>query len=85
MKKNKLFTKEDVRFFLDCTNVTNWNKNSGQNLNSKNNIKIIKQNNQYKFESENELISLSLKPKTLLDCINTFHKIIFQELIKTKA
>ena len=69
----------DLECYLNCIKAKKWDTNSGKNRIDNRNLKVIKEEGSYKFLGKNEILPLMLDPETLLDCINSFHKIIFQE------
>ena len=75
----------DLECYLNCVKTKKWDNNGGKNRKENRHFKILKENNTYKFIGNNEITPLMLNPETLLDCINSFNKIIFQELIRQKT
>ena len=85
MKTVKLLNKKDLLFYLDCTKIQAWQQNAGTQEKGHENLKIIKEGHTIKFESLDLDTPLILDAKILIDCIDSFHKIIFQELVKEIA
>eukprot|EP01047_Picozoa_sp_COSAG01_P037330 COSAG01_NODE_2960_length_6792_cov_24.183573_4_plen_86_part_00 len=85
MNKVKLLSKDDLSFYLDCTKVEKWQSNAGIQHKIHPQLKIIKEKDKLKFQSKDMDTPLMIEPKILLECIDSFHQIIFQELVKELA
>ena len=80
MEKFKLLNSKQLLNYLDCIKVNNFNKNAGYQENYVNNISISRNNGSLKIKNTSDESPLILDSKTLIECIETFNKVIFQEL-----
>lgn len=84
MNTISIFEQEELNCLLRCFKSTQWACNGGKSRHSNRKFKINKLKESYDINCTYGEAPIMLDPKNLMECIDAFHKIIFQELIIQK-